>query len=557
MSLIVTDLCASGIDQVRECREGERPGVIVTAYANLASDYEKTVFVMPLLDHFTATDDPALIPVLSSRASLRAAQIRYWQQHLRTYFPPISQARYVEIRKEMERFDAGQTARRFLTLEFIGTLLGSHKYQDATEPIALIDPATKELIPDGRWREAVGAGHVRSAVVLTAPASLQLELRLIRYLQKPQPKTFNVMANNCSDFVQGALLTVYGDAGLHFRPRSLNVADAWITTPVSVATGFASYVKKNAIPLQVVFLPITAGTRRSQFSVHSVSRGALVPDPTQGKMAFSLKLYINFLNPLLGATSLTVDELSMRVNLPRLIHDCGEGNLSSVGTRSVACLSDGASKRTRIRVFGTPSCWKKKQDEFQNIASRAEEAGLFHRVESRLILRRAQPFLLPRLYEHPLTDKNQDQPLIKGMHACFLPGCGTETLEKVSGAHVALDDTIPGRPQIRLLSESSEQASRETAFKLMASVINFDLSSEPSERRTVQDFDQDWQLFLYVAGKNLPAVQSSATAGETLEACSCYSFDTGAEKKDSLQESRGFAQRVMRSERDLLTGPVR
>ena len=89
ISLIVTDLCASGIDQVRECRVGETPGVIITAYSNLASDYGKAVFVVPMLDHFTATKDPALIPVLSSGASLRAAQIEYWRQCLRPYFPPL------------------------------------------------------------------------------------------------------------------------------------------------------------------------------------------------------------------------------------------------------------------------------------------------------------------------------------------------------------------------------------------------------------------------------------------------------------------------------------
>src|SRR4051794_10309724 len=175
ISLIVTDLCASGIDQVRECRSGERPGVVITAYSNLASDYGKAVFVVPALDHFTATNDPSLIPVLSSGASLRAAQISYWREHLRPYFPPMTKERYTEIREEMDRFDAGRTLRRFLTMEFIGSVLGSHKHQDATEPIAIIDPITQELIPDGRWREAIGTEQLRSAVVMTAPATVTQE----------------------------------------------------------------------------------------------------------------------------------------------------------------------------------------------------------------------------------------------------------------------------------------------------------------------------------------------------------------------------------------------
>jgi hypothetical protein len=223
--------------------------------------------VVPVLNHFTATDDPAQIPVLTSGPSLRAAQIEYWRAHLRPYFPPMAQTRYAELREELERFDAGRTLRRFLTMEFIGTLMGSHKHQDSTEPIALIDPVTKELIPEGRWREAIGTEHMRSAVMLTAPSSIQQELRIVQYIRDQQSTTFNVMSDNCSDFVRGALSAVFGDAGLQFRPRALDIADAWITSPLFVATGFVSYTRKNSIPLRVVFLPITAGTRRSRFIV--------------------------------------------------------------------------------------------------------------------------------------------------------------------------------------------------------------------------------------------------------------------------------------------------
>src|SRR3954468_19899937 len=385
VSLIVTDLCAKGIDQVRECRVGETPGVVITAYSNLATDYGKAVFVVPVLDHFAATNDPSLIPVLSSGASLRAAQIRYWREHLRPYFPPMSQERYTAIREDLDRFDAGRTMRRFLTMEFIGSMLGSHKHQDPTEPIAIVDPATQELIPDGRWREAIGTEQLRSAVVVTAPASISQELRLVQYLRQPQTKSFNVMSGNCSDFVEGALLAVYGDSGLRFRPRFLDLADAWVTSPLLVATGFVSYAKSNAVPLQVKFLPITAGTRRSHFAVHSLSRGALVPDPSQGKMAFALKTYVNFLNPLLGLTSFTVDQFSRFVNLPGLIHDCSAGDLLSIGTNARACSFKDVDWRDRVRVFGTSSCWKKKQDDFQKLASQAAEVGLLNRSEEKVM----------------------------------------------------------------------------------------------------------------------------------------------------------------------------
>jgi len=559
IALIVTDLCASGVDQVRECRGGERPGVVITSYANLASDYRKSVFVMPMLDHFAGTDNAEAIPVLSSGASLRAAQIDYWRRHLRPYFPPMTQERYTAIREDMERFDAGRTVRRFLTMEFIGTMLGSHKHQDATEPIALIDPLTKELIPDGRWREAVGAEQMRSAVVITARASIEQELRLVPFLKAPQAKEFNVMSENCSDFVEGALLAVYGESGLRFRRRSVDFADAWITSPITVATGFVSYTKKKPEPVRVVFLPIFAGTRRSHYSVHSISRGALVPEPSQGKMAFSLKMYLNFLNPPLGATAYAVDQLSRLVNLPRLIHDCSDGDLLSLGKGSKTCTGKDFDQRDRVRVFGTPSCWKKKQDEFQKLASRAVEIGLLNRDEEKRMLKQGQPFLLARLYEHPVDDKDKNQPLVAGMRACFVPGCPDvgSLLKNPLPSGLGSDEAIPGRSQVRLLSESDEPASRETAFKLMASVINFDLSSDPTDRRTVQSFDQDWQLFLHTTAQTHLKLHGSEASGETLEACSCNSFDTGTERKDALQEAREFPQRVVRAERELVTGPVR
>jgi len=106
------------------------------------------------------------------------------------------------------------------------------------------------------------------------------------------------------------------------------------------------------------------------------------------------------------------------------------------------------------------------------------------------------------------------------------------------------------------MAESADETPRQAAFKLMAAVINFDLSSEPPERRNVQAFDKDWQLLLHVAEKNDLTVPSTV-AEETLERCSCSSFDLGAEHRDALQASRSFPQKLMRAERQLVTGPTR
>ncbi len=563
IALIVTDLCAAGINQVRRCEPSEAAGVVITAYANLASDYDKAVIVLPLLDHFEGTHDRDHIPVLSSGASLRSAQIKYWREHLRTYIPPMTQARYTELRADLERFDAGRTVRRFLTMEFLSTLLGGHKHQDATEPIALVDPETQELIPEGRWREAVGTEHTRSSVVITAPASIDQELRLTNYLDHPPFASFNAMSANCSDFVERALLAVYGDHGLRFRPRQVDLADAWITSPIFVATGFLSYLKHNDVAPHVAFMPIIAGTRRSHFSVHSISRGALVPDAGQGKLAMSLKIYFNFLNPLLGVTSFTVDQLSRLSDLPGLVHDCGAGDLLASGAEQHPCWGFQTQARDRVRVFGTPACWKRKESAFQAVASQAVEVGLLESESKHLILRRGQPFLFARLYEHPASDPKRNQPLLTGMFGCTEVGCqagatstGASLEDTLQPLAPDAKDTIPSRPDVLVLADSPKPLARQVAFKLMASVINYDLSSEPGDRRSVQDFDRDWKLLIHVAAKNNLTVPAE-NRSESLEHCSCQSFDLGTESLDAVQVARGFGHTIARVERELVYGPSR
>jgi hypothetical protein len=222
-------------------------------------------------------------------------------------------------------------------------------------------------------------------------------------------------------------------------------------------------------------------------------------------------------------------------------------------------LDSKVDERERVRVFGTSSCWKAKQEAFQKVASQALEIGLLNKEEESVVLKRGRPFLLPRIYEH--SGNRSREPLLESAVAsCFLPGCSRhQSVGKTSPpSQPPLDGgVIPGRPQIRVMVESGEQALRETAFKLIASVINFDLSSEPTDRRTVQAFDEDWQLLVEVAEKNQLSVPSEAASREALETCSCRSFDTGVEHKDALKEALGFTHRVMRGERELVTGPAR
>ncbi|MDQ6700247.1 MAG: hypothetical protein M3Z36_08675, partial [Acidobacteriota bacterium] len=426
VALIVTDLCVEGIDRLRDCKAGEPQGAVVTRYANLAPEYEKTVFAIPILDHFTATADPDLVPVISSGATLEAMQMEYWRRHLRTYLPPLSRQQYEALRDEAEKFDFARTVRQVMTFEFLGTVLGSHKKRYPTEPFALIDPLTKELIPNGRWREAIGTAHIRRSMIISTPASPQRERALIDYIQGPNMEPFNVLSDNCSDFVKGALIAVFPEAKARFRARSMEVADAWITSPLAVATDFLSYLNREKVPMNVSVVPMMAGTRRPTASITSISRGALIPNTSQGKIAFALKVYIETLNPLLGITTIAVDQLSRFADLQKLVHERGGGELSTIANRIASDSKNDpkhsaenrqALRREQIRVFGTRDCWKAKQLQFTTVTAQAMELGVLSKAETLVLLKKGRPFLLPRIYEHAAA-RYSNQSLMAGIQDC-------------------------------------------------------------------------------------------------------------------------------------------
>ncbi|PZR63001.1 MAG: hypothetical protein DLM53_04085 [Candidatus Eremiobacter antarcticus] len=564
IALIATNLCVEGIDEVRSCNAGEEPGVVVTRYLNLAYGYDRSVFVAPISAHFTATSDPGLIPALTTDDTLEAMQIAYWRQYLRPYLPPLSQERYEEL---LHRFDPGRTVRGILSLETMLGALEPHK-GNPTAAIALVDPVTRELIPNGNWREAIGAAHVRSSMLITAPARLEQETRLIAFIAAVNKRPFQAITDNCSDFVERGLLTVFGDSGLHFRPRIAMVADAWVTNPLAVVTDFLAFAKREDMPITVVLAPMIAGTRRPTAPIHSLTRGALVPNPSQGKLLFGIKLAINTVNPLLGVAAYTVDKLSRFADLEQLAHERGGGELSRISyeIRSKANASGKdleAWHREQVRVFGTTSCWKAKQDAFRALAAAAHEAELLSAAERALLLRRDRPFLLPRWYARAAEQKRKgafamgtyDRPLppVGPVPKLSPTADGSEPKDAATSA-VAFGT---GRPEIRKMADLPDRESRVTAFRVMLSVINYDLSSEPARRRTSEEFDQDWTLFLNVAQKDGLRVPVNGVAREGVADCSCREFDEGRANRDALAHSLGFSHGLVRESRELVFGRTR
>ena len=563
IALISTRLCPAGIDHLRLCGPGETPGAVLTRYANVAAGYENSLLVIPIKDHFTATRDAALVPALSSGGTLEAMQMEYWDHYLRPYFPPLSQARYEEMRAELEAFDAGRTFRRAITMDYLITLLGPHKKKYPTEPIAIIHPGTKELIPNGRWRESVGIQHMRSSIVVTAATTLEQEQRLIELTGAAGSQPFNALTNNCSDFIARGLTAVFGDTGFQTRPRPLHVADAWITTPLSVATDFVAFAKRTKVPLDVLFVPMQAGTRRPSVCITSISRGALVPDASQGKMAFSMKVYFNFLNPILGLASLGADKASFFVNLPKLVHERGTQELSRLSNTQPRNSTE--HRREQMAVFGTPSCWKAKQDQFSRFAAYAAEAGLLSPVERKFLLKIGEPYLLPRFYEQRAAARGSEGILMAGVPNCVPGDCGGKLAEHLmppmrkaaTAPDGALAGLVPGRPEIRAMADAADRETQRVAFQLITAVVNYDLSSLPAKRRAAPEFDSDWNLFLEVGRKNGIRPAAGDRTSEAVQACSCREFDAGISKVDAFELDRSLFHRFTGELRDLLNGPNR
>jgi len=174
-----------------------------------------------------------------------------------------------------------------------------------------------------------------------------------------------------------------------------------------------------------------------------------------------------------------------------------------------------------------------------------------------LMLKMGRPFLLPRLYERTAAALQHEGMLVTGMQSAtlaaehFLPAeIGQESVKTASAV-------VPGRPEIRDMADSDQPDKRLLAFKLMTSVINYDLSAEPVHRRISQAFDEDWRLYLEVAQKNGLRLPGETPPHEPIESCSCRQFDEGKAVLDAFGEADGFWNWLGRESRSTAFGANR
>ena len=91
----------------------------------------------------------------------------------------------------------------------------------------------------------------------------------------------------------------------------------------------------------------------------------------------------------------------------------------------------------------------------------------------------------------------------------------------------------------------------------MASVINYDLTSELVHRRTSPAFDKDWALFLEIASNNDLRIRTDTPVREGLAECSCREFDGVKASRDVLDADRSVRRTLARGGREVVFGRAR
>ncbi len=115
--------------------------------------------------------------------------------------------------------------------------------------------------------------------------------------------------------------------------------------------------------------------------------------------------------------------------------------------------------------------------------------------------------------------------------------------------------TVPNRSEIQLMTRSKLTSERLTASRLMTSVINYDLASEPRNRRRSSSFDDDWNLYLDAAqGAGVPVEPEER---EGVEECSMRELRGNPTRVDAIKEESAIGRQMVSWVRRLVVSPTR
>lgn len=537
VALIATRLCPDGLAKVRRCKFGETPGVVISKYAGAIWGSEQSVLIVPIMEHFFATKDWEDRPLLSSEAVLIDMQKEYWRKYLQKDIPPMSQAQYEEYKEELKEFNLGRILKKAARFEYLAELLVKSPLREPTEPIAIREPQTGQLIPNGGWRQAVGAQHVRDSVIFVGETTDEEEERLIAFVNRSGREPFNIFTANCTNLAKRGLKEVFGRS-IGFRAVLRDLSNVGAAVPLSIATDFLKYLKKSQKAYQVAYLPMQPGTRTPSLTNKSVANGAIFPDASQGKIAFGAKLGLGLMNPSIWLIVKIVDKVSGYMNVDKEVVRASTELKAELATSEnwVTATTDTAPDLQKVLNFGTQNCWKQKRHELIAAVGATEERRLGQEDSAfKSILKSGRPYQMPKDFEK----------------AGFFSSRLTRTaLKRISLIAFQQDVSIPNH-----VMTSDELKTLDFYINSIVAVINWDLTISDVDRRSTETFDQDWKTLLQLlklrGAKDIPPPIS-------VRECSQKEFDsTNGRVTDARTKSAKILPKIGRYFKAIVTGPIK
>jgi hypothetical protein len=226
--------------KLRRCEPGEQ-GTVIARYQGIAG-YDWVA--MPLIPYLYAVENASAVPERAVPATVRRLRNRYHEDYL--------------------------------------TGLGKDEGN----------------LMHGGWTQLVGVSYERRIYAFRFATTEQHDDEVIALLNEhPNRSHFNLVYNNCADFVRPILSIYFPHAfGRHFFP------DAWMTTPREMSDRLSRYAKKHPeAELSIFDIPQIPGNRRPSHANKSVA-GSL--------MTTGYAVPIVLLNPYL-AGGLFVDYLAL------------------------------------------------------------------------------------------------------------------------------------------------------------------------------------------------------------------------------------------------------
>jgi len=367
-----------------------------------------------------------------------------------------------------------------------------------------IIPATANgALPPGRWQEMIGTLLNRDVYMFTLKTSWKEDVALVEtYNSRANKRPFNVLYQNCADFVREAINTYFPKAA---HRDMLN--DFTITTPKALARSLTRYATKR--PERLFYItkysqypgPIRRSLDTRNFSEKALtSKKYLVPQIVFKPILLPIFATAYFttgrFNPERAyeqRASLTIAQLELEANqLRQHVVAPEQGNsLSSgaaAGSRTMRLLEIERERGAdRERIFGTKQTWKNYQMALQPLLHQAIAQGYF-------------------------VDEREMQTFFKDLELQSEPDLDASGALELHVRDYGVVRRL-GLTRANILSAGSDP---QLAYKLMLVRVKAQLTGPPKNREAMESFTADWALLQELAQRCavLPAPNTARTTAQ-------------------------------------------